>query len=116
MNLHSTPSENVSYQIFQKENLTELINHNLTWRQDSHKGHLHRLLLAQVPISTQLPMVKKKVHMILNMAPQQRAPKRAGDVEVLGVLETLFQENIVLKLSLSYSTQISIWQELKEKH
>ena len=50
------------------------------------------------------------------MAPQQKASKIAGDVEVLGVLETLFQENIVLKLSLSYSTQISIWQELKEKH
>ena len=97
MNLHSTRSENVSYQIFQKENLTELINHNLTWRQDSHKGHLHRLLLAQVPISTQLPTVKRRVHVILNMAPQQRAPKRAGDVEVLGVLETLFQENHSLK-------------------
>lgn len=35
--------------------------------------------------------------MILSMAPQQRAPKRAGDGEVLGVLETLFQENHSLK-------------------
>lgn len=97
MNLHSTPSESVSYQIFQKENLTGPINRNLIWRQESHKGHLHRLLLAQVPIPIQLPTVKRRIHVILSMAPQQRAPKRAGDGEVLGVLEILFQENHSLK-------------------
>lgn len=42
-------------------------------------------------------MVKGRVRVIIYMAPQQKASKIAGDVEVLGVLETLFQENRSLK-------------------
>lgn len=83
-------------QIFQKENLIGLFNQNPIYRgRILTKGCLHRLLLAQVP--AQLPAVRWRVHMTLNMTRQQEAPKTAGDVEALGVLVTPFQENHSLK-------------------
>lgn len=51
-------------------------------------------------------------HMMLHMAPQQEAPASCGYRD-----HHHSRKTIVFKLNLDYSTtQISIWQELKEKH